>query len=489
MSVVLSRRLVLRGIGTAVALPWLEAMHRTTAIASTPARPPVRLGFFYVPNGVHMDQWRPGSTVGKEVAPAEKSDAEKRTSIEPLGEVPVILQPLVDRGVLDRSLVIGNLEAKHCFAKGAGHEPAGGGFLVGANCKHSEEPEVGGVSVDQLAARQIGIHTSIDSLALGIDPGHRGDHGYSGTYLSHISWRSKTMPATLELNPREVFTRLFRDRPPQRPDWNDHAAPSLASIDPVQASVLDLVREDARSLQRQLGFADQRRLEEYLDGLRAIERRIAMHDDDPQSHHQTAFTEDPSQRALHEGESADRSLQLIIPDGHGVPASYAEHVDLMLDILTLAYQTDTTRVASFMFSYEKSGRSYPEIKAPGAHHSTSHHQGQTAKHVELTRINSHHMDLFARMLQRMSTINEGDATLLDNVAMLYGSGISDGNKHNHDDLPVMLAGGGGGAIRGGRSISLAEPTPICNVYVEMLRAAGIPCDAFGDSTDGFGDLG
>lgn len=486
MSIVLSRRSVLRGLGTVVALPWLEAMHRTTAIASTPVRPPVRLGFFYVPNGVHMDRWRPG--------PAPSDEDDKDTSpaaarIEPLGDVPVILQPLVDRGVIDRTLLISNLEAKHCYASGAGHEPAGGGFLVGAHCKHSEEPEVGGISVDQLAARQIGIDTPFDSLALGIDPGHRGDHGFSGTYLSHISWRSKTMPAKLELNPRELFSRLFRDRPPQRPDWTGKASgPSVASIDPVRASILDLVREDARSLQRQLGFADQRRLEEYLDGLREIERRIALHDVDPQSHHHSAFNEDPSQRALHEGESADKSLQLIMPNGHGIPATYSEHVDLMLDILTLAYQTDTTRVSSFMFSYEKSGRAYPEIQAPGAHHSTSHHQGQTAKHAELTRINSHHMDLFARMLQRMSTIQEGDRSLLDNVAFLYGSGISDGNKHNHDDLPVLVAGGGGGAIRGGRSITLGQQTPICNVYVEMLRAAGIRCDSFGDSTDGFSDF-
>lgn len=500
MSVVLSRRSVLRGLGTAVALPWLEAMHRTTAIASTPGRPPVRLGFFYVPNGVHMDQWRVGPTPTD--PPTQPSPGPPR--IRTLGQkpgrqdsgrqdsgtrVPLILQPLVDRGVVDRSLVIENLEAKHCFAAAAGHEPAGGGFLVGANCKHSEEPEVGGISVDQFAARQIGIDTPVDSLALGIDPGHRGDHGFSGTYLSHISWRSKTMPATLELNPRELFSRLFRDSPPRRPDWNGKASsPSIANRDPIGASILDLVCEDARSLQRQLGFADQRRLAEYLHGLREIERRIALHDADPQSHHQTAFNEDPSQRALHEGESADDLLPLILPDGHGIPDNYAEHVDLMLDILTLAYQTDTTRIASFMFSYEKSGRAYPEIKAPGSHHSTSHHLGQTSKHIELTRINSHHMDLFARMLQRMETIQEGDRSLLDNVALLYGSGISDGNEHNHDDLPVLIAGGGGGAIRGGRSISLDRPTPICNVYVEMLRAAGVDCDRFGDSTEGFSDF-
>ncbi|TWU47337.1 hypothetical protein Poly51_51370 [Rubripirellula tenax] len=480
MSSVFSRRTVLRGLGAAVALPWLEAMHRTTAIAATPGKPPVRLGYFYVPNGVHMPQWRPDPV---------HEDADRTDFDRPLSALPDILRPLETERVADRVVVVSNLEAKHCFAKGAGHEPAGGGFLVGAHCKHSEEPEVGGISVDQLAARKIGIRTPIDSLALGIDPGHRGDHGFSGTYLSHISWRSRTTPATLELNPKELFARLFRDSKPKSPNWNVPPAPeSIVDIDPVRGSILDLIQEDTRSLQRQLGFADQRRLEEYLDGLRSIERRIATHVDDPTSHHETSFNEDPANRALHEGESADNLPELVMPDGRGIPSEYAEHVDLMLDILTMAFRTDTTRVASFMFSFEKSGRSYPEIKAPGSHHSTSHHQGDAAKHAELVRINSHHMALFAGMLNRMSQINEGDSTLLDNVAFLYGSGISDGNKHNHDDLPVLVAGGGGGRFRGGRHLSLSKPTPICNVYLEMLRAAGIDRDSFGDSTDGFSKL-
>ncbi len=473
MSSLLSRRTVLRGLGTAVALPWLESMHRTTAMASTPGKPPVRLGFFYVPNGVHMPQWRP-TTGGSD---------------KPLVDLPQILSVLETEKVADRVVVISNLEAKHCFAKGAGHEPAGGGFLVGAECKHSEEPEVGGISVDQFAARRIGLSTPVDSLALGIDPGHRGDHGYSGTYLSHISWRSRTAPATLELNPKELFTRLFRDAKPRRPDWNtSNADRKSVDIDPVRGSILDLIQDDTRSLQRQLGFADQRRLEEYLDGLRGIEQRVVEHSIEPKSHHLNSFDEDPANRALHDGESIDNIPELIIPDGRGIPATYAEHVELMLDILTLAFQTDTTRVSSFMFSYEKSGRSYPEIKAPGSHHSTSHHQGNEVNHAELVRINSHHMELFARMLSRMSKIQEGDATLLDNVALLYGSGISDGNKHNHDDLPILVAGGGGGAIRGGRHVALEKATPICNVYVEMLRAAGIDREQFGDSTGGFAQL-
>ncbi|QDT10550.1 DUF1552 domain-containing protein [Stieleria marina] len=460
----LSRRTLMRGVGAAVALPWLEAMTATNAIAMTPAKPPVRLGFFYVPNGVNMEQWRCGDA-------GEISEPSK------------ILQPLVDHGVMNRTVVLSNLEAKHCKGPGAGHEPAGGGFLVGKKCKHSEEPEVGGVSVDQLAAREIGFGTPIDSLALGVDPGHRGDHGFSGSYLSHISWRNKTTPAALELNPRKLYDRLFRGRKPRQPNWGE--SPSLtksAELDPIEASLLDLVRDDTRSLQRQLGFADRRRLEEYLDGLRSIERRIELSEQDSGSHHSESFDKDPANVALHAGESLSDLPNLIFPDGRGIPKVYGDHVNLMLDILTLAFQTDTTRVGSFMFSYEKSGRSYREIGAPGSHHSTSHHQSKADKLAELTKINTHHMELFARMLDRMSKIKEGDSTLLDNVALLYGSGISDGNEHNHDDLPVMVCGGGGGAIQGGRHVVFEKPTPLCNVYVDLLQTVGVEKNEFGDST-------
>ena len=208
---------------------------------------------------------------------------------------------------------------------------------------------------------------------------------------------------------------------------------------------------------------------------------LANHD--RHSHHQEAFDEESKNAVLHEGESADTLPELIIPEGRGLPSVYGDHVNLMLDILTLAFQTDSTRVASFMFSYEKSGRSYPEIEAPGSHHSTSHHQGEAKKHRELEKINRHHMDLFARMLARMSKIQEGDSTLLDNVLFLYGGGISDGNKHNHDDLPILLAGGAGGIAQGGRHVKFEESTPICNVYLEMLAAAGVHMKQFGDSND------
>ncbi len=453
----ISRRSLLKGTaGASLALPWLEIMSANTAQAAATSGPPLRMAFFYVPNGVHMPAWRPDQESG------------------PLKSLPVTLQSL--EPVKESITVISNLAAEHCNGKGAAHEPAGGGFLVGKKCKHSEEPEVGGTSVDQLAAREVGLETSVDSVALGIDPGHRGDHGYSGTYMSHISWRSKTSPAALELNPKQLYERLFRGQPPRQPDWNQAAQEPAPAEDSIEHSVLDLVQDETRALQRQLGFADRRKLNEYLEGLHSIERRIALANRDAYSHHQDAFGEDP---LLHADEP--ELPELIIPGGKGIPELYADHVNLMLDILVLAFQSDVTRIASFMFSYEKSGRSYTEIEAPGSHHSTSHHQGKAENHAQLAKINAHHMELFSRMLQRMAAIDEGGSRLLDNVMICYGGGISDGNRHNHDDLPVLLAGGCGG-LPGGRHLKLPEKTPICNLYLEMLARMNVPCEAFGDST-------
>ncbi len=452
----ISRRTVLRGSGIALALPLLEAMSPLRAFGAATAKPPVRLAFFYVPNGVNMANWKPSETGA-------------------LKEPPKILRPL--EPLKNNVMVLSDLAAEHCDGKSAAHEPAGGGFLVGKKCKHSEEPEVGGISVDQLMASQVGHKTSVDSLALGIDPGHRGDHGYSGTYMSHISWRDKTTPVALDLNPKQLYNRLFGDKTPKKPDWNEAAESTPQKSDSVEASVLDLVRDEAKSLQKKLGFNDRRKMEQYLDGLRSIEKRVSMASRDSHSHHQDAFTGDSTVDDDDPGIS-----KLIIPEGKGIPSLYADHVNLMLDILTLAFQTDTTRVASFMFSYEKSGRSYREIDATGSHHSTSHHQNDAKNLDQLTRINTHHIELFARMLDRMSKIDEGGSSLLDNVLICYGGGISDGNKHNHDDLPILLAGGGGGTLKGGRHIAFGKKTPICNLYLELLNRAGIEADAFGDST-------
>jgi len=392
-----------------------------------------------------------------------------------LSDLPRTLQPLAN--VKRHVVVVSDLEAAHCKGNSASHEPAGGGYLVGAKCKHSEVPEVAGASVDQLAAREAGLETPIDSLALGIDPGSRGDHGYSGTYMSNISWRSQSTPAALELNPKELYERLFRGKPARQPDWTTRTELPPARAESPEASVLDLVREEARSLQRKLGYADRQKLQDYLEGLRSVERRIALADADQEGHHAAGLASDPLANV-----DDPRLPRLIIPEGRGIPPTYAEHVTLMLDILTLAFQTDQTRIASFMFSYEKSGRSYQEVEAPGSHHSNSHHNDQADKHEALVRINTLHMELFARMLERMASVEEGSGTLLDHVAISYGSGISDGNRHNNDNLPLLVAGGGGGRIRGGRHLVLGNKTPICNLYLEMLACRGVERATFGDST-------
>jgi hypothetical protein len=238
-----------------------------------------------------------------------------------------------------------------------------------------------------------------------------------------------------------------------------------------------LVREEARDLQRQLGFHDRQKLQQYLEGLRSVEQRIQLAESDRFSHHAEGLASDPLA-----GVDDPRLPQLIIPEGRGIPPTYSEHVNLILDILTLAFQTDQTRVATFMFSYEKSGRQYKEVDAPGSHHSNSHHNNEEEKFAALTRINSLHMGLFSRMLQRMREVQEGDGTLLDHVFISYGSGISDGNRHNNDNLPLLVAGGGGGRVRGGRHLVMPPKTPICNLFLEMLSAAGVEKDRFGDST-------
>jgi hypothetical protein len=457
----LSRRTFLRSTSACIALPWLDAM----VPANPPKgrdRPPVRLGFFYVPNGVHMPNWKP-------------------TQVGASFDLPPILKPL--EPVKQSVVVLSDLAAEYCRGEIGQHEPSGGSFLVGALCKHAEEAEAAGPSVDQVAAQRIGDQTAIDALTLAIDPGFRGDHGYSGTYLSHLSWRNPTTPAPLELNPKDLFDRLFRGKELRAPTWGKGAGaprPSTGTTgrsDPVEASILDLVREDAKRLLGDLGANDRDKVQGYLDGIRSIERRLErVADDDADRAPVTTKAEGKPRPGRSE------PPDLLIPKQAGIPKDYAEHVNLLLDILVMAFWTDTTRVASFMFSNEKSGRAYPEIGCPSAHHSYSHHADKQENLDAITRINTHHMSLFARMLTNMQRVKEGDGTLLDNVALCYGSGIGNGNKHNHDDLPILLAGGGGGAIKGGRHIAMGRKTSVCNLFVDMLAFAGQPVERFGDST-------
>ena len=457
----LPRRTFLRGVSASIALPFLDAMVPANPPLAHLAKPPVRLGWFYVPNGVVLDRWLP--------APGR------------LGELPAILKPL--DAVKERVLVLSDLAAAHCYGEVGAHEPTGGGILTGGKCAHAEEPAVVGPSIDQLAARQCADRTAIDCLTLGVDPGGRGDHGYSGTYMSHISWRNATTPAALELNPKELYDRLFGGRTLRAPSWDKPARPAAGKAaagrrsadEVIGSSILDQVREEARRLMNGVGANDRAKLEGYLDGIRAIERRLDRVQEEGAEH-------PPESAAKPRAAGAGAPPDLMIPSKPGIPKDYAEHANLLLDILTMAFWTDTTRVATFMFSFEKSWRSYPEIGVPEDHHHYSHHQNKPENLEALAKINTHHLTLFARFLGNLARIKEGDGTLLDHVAFMYGSGISDGDKHNHENLPILLAGGCGGALTKGMHVALGKKTPICNLYLAMMAMGGLQLDSFGDST-------
>ncbi len=458
----LPRRTFLKSASASIALPFLDAMVPSNPVGRKKGKPPVRLGWFYIPQGAVMEHWKP-KTTGKDF------------------ELPSILKSL--EPVKNRILVISDLAAEHCKGQGAGHEPSTGGILTGYKCKHSEEPEAGGISIDQQAAKMIGDQTIVDALTMGIDPGHRGDHGYSGTYLSHMSWRSPGTPAAVEYTPKELFDRLFGGRTLRAPKWEEESkastrkanTPAVNADDQIGFSILDMVREDARSLLGKLGSNDRAKMEGYLDGIRSIEKRLDLVEKENQESGSGASAKDKKTG------KASSPPDLMIPKQAGRPALYADHVNLMLDILVMAFWSDTTRVGTFLYSYEKSGRSYPELGVSGSHHSISHHDDKKENLDKLVKINTHHMELFSRMLTNMSRIEEGDGTLLDNVALMYGSGIENSNKHNHDNLPMILAGGGG-VNSGGHHLALGKKTPVCNLYLDMMAMAGLELEKFGDST-------
>jgi hypothetical protein len=438
-----SRRTALKGLGVSLALPWLESA-RTAAAAiaeagGAAALPPVRMAFLFVPNGAHMQDWTPTS-VGYDY------------------QLPYILEPLTK--VKNDLLVLTGLT----HDKGRGNDDGAGdharsasSFLTGAQPRKTDGENIrSGISVDQVAAQQIGSATRFPSLEIGCEEGRTAgncDSGYSCAYSSNISWAGDASPMGKETNPRLVFERLFASE--KRSDADE----GRARRELLRKSILDFVASDAKSLQRRLGGSDQRKLDEYLTGVREIERRIE----------------------LAEKESA--------PDvGHGfarpggVPEEYAEHIRLLADMLVLAFQTDSTRVATFMLANEGSNRNYRHIGVPDGHHDLSHHQGDPKKHAKIRDINRFHVTQAAYFLERLKAIPEGDGTLLDNCMIVYGAGISDGNRHNHEDLPVFLAGRGGGQIDPGRHVKYEYETPMTNLFLSMLDRIGAPVDFLGDST-------
>ncbi len=451
----LSRRTVLRGLGTVMALPFLEAMAPSTALAGAlgavskrGAAPPVRMAFIFVPNGVHMPDWTPA---------AAGSDF----------ELPHILQPL--RSVQDDLLVLSGLTHDKGRANGDGpgdHARSASVFLTGAQpVKTSGATIRSGISVDQAAAENIGHLTRFPSLELGCERGRNSgncDSGYSCAYSNNISWKSPATPMGQEIDPRHVFDRLFAN------DVTSEVAANGEKRRKQRLSILDFVLEDARRLKGRLGASDQRKLEEYFSGVREIEVRLA-----------TAGRVD---------EDADIREPAGLPAATGELLEYKEQLNLLSDMMVLAFQGDVTRVSTFMFASAGSNRNYRFIGVPDGHHELSHHQGRPEKHAKIREINRFHVEQLAYFLERLKSIREGDGTLLDNCMIVYGSGLSDGNRHNHDDLPILLAGRGGGSIDTGRHVQCGAETPMCNLFLSMLDRIGVPIDRIGDSTGRLGRL-
>ena len=429
----LPRRTFLRGVGATVALPLLDAMVPSmTALAQTPAAPVRRLGFVYVPMGSDITRWTPPGDGGA------------------LDQLSVSLGPLAP--VKDRITVVTNLELRNSYP--GTHATSNAGFLSAAKAKWTESTDYYlGTTIDQIAARQMGQATQLPSLELAmdlLDMVGQCDNGYACVYQNNLSWSSPTTPLPAEAHPRIVFERLFGE---------GGSAEVRRTVLGKRASLLDWVREDIARLRSTLGPSDRTRVDQYLDTVREVERRIQKAE---------AKTLNDSMPDL------DRPV--------GVPSSYADHARLMFDLQVLALQADVTRVITFQLARESSNRTYPEIGVPDPHHPISHHGEDPEKVAMLAKINQFHVSLFAHFLEQLASVPEGDGTLLDNTLYLYGSGMGNPNVHSHVNLPIVVAGGGAGTVRGGRHIKYAEPTPMANLHLTLLDSVGVHLDSFADST-------
>ncbi len=442
-SLVIPRRTFLRGLGAAIALPMLDAMIPVRALAAAAAKkPPTRMAFLFVPNGAHMPDWTPA---------AEGADF----------DLPYILQPLQPHK--NELLVLSGLaqDKGRSNADGGGdHARSAGSWLTCSQPLKSEGSQIRvGISADQVAAQVAGKETRFASLELGLEPGRQGgkcDTGYSCAYSNNISWRNENTPMTREINPRLVFERLFSSELPKE------LGESAKRRAIYKKSILDFVLEDAKSLSSKVGGHDKQKLDEYLYSIREIELRV--------------------QQAETMVASANTSVAAGYEVPESIPESYEEHARLMCDMMVLAFQSDTTRVCTFMLANEGSNRSYRNVGVSDGHHSLSHHQGDHAKQMKIREINRFHLQQFAYILSRLRSIPEGDGTLLDHSMLVYGGGLADGNRHQHDDLPLLMAGRGGGTILPGRHIRYAAETPMANLLVGMLGRMGARVDSFGDST-------
>lgn len=435
----LSRRDVLRGAGTVMALPVLEAMFpHTVRAAADDSTAPRRMAFLMVPNGAHMPDWTPQET-GNHF------------------ELPYILEPL--KNVKDQLLIINGLTHDKGRPHGDGpgdHARACATFLTGCQAKKTDGDDIFlGVSVDQLAAQKSGKQTRLPSLELGIEGSAMAgncDSGYSCAYTSNISWSSSTTPVAKEINPRFVFERLFPNQLGVDPETLDRQHRRRVSI-------LDYVLEDARRLKLRLGTKDQRKLEEYLNSVREVERGLLALEQNPATDVDKKFRPDQA------------------------PETYEQHLRMMTDLLVLAFQSDSTRISTLMFANEGSSRSYTSIGVAEGHHELSHHGNDPEKQHKIREINRFHVTQLAYFLERLQSVQEaGGSSLLDSCMIVYGSGISDGNAHNNEELPILLAGSGGGSLQTGRSVRVEAETPMSNLFLSLLDRFGTSVDQIGDSS-------
>jgi hypothetical protein len=433
----LPRRTFLRGLGAAVALPMLDAMTPALARAVPAGAAPKRLVFTYVPNGVSMTGWTPQGTGSA-------------------FELSTVLKPLA--AYKDDMLVLSGLAQRNGMALGDGpgdHARAAASYLTGVHPKKTAGADIqNGISADQIVAQHIGKATRFGSIELGCDDSRtvgNCDSGYSCAYSNSLSWRSETSPMPPETNPRLVFERLF--------GADAHLDPAARQRRLVaRRSILDVVGERTKQLSSTLGASDRRKVDEYLHAVREIERQIEV------------------------AESDMRDLRPGIDKPTGIPVAFADYVKLMYDLQVVAFQTDLTRVVTMMVGREGSMRTYPEIGVPDPHHPLTHHRNNKDWMARVEQINVFHAELFAYFVGKMKATQEGDSNLLERSLIVYGSGLSDGNRHTHEDLPVMVVGQGGGLLRTGRHVVYDSQTPMNNLYLTLMDGMGVPAESLGDST-------
>lgn len=432
----LPRRTFLRGLGVAVGLPALDAMAPALASSRLPGKAPVRMAFVYVPNGIDMRNWNP-ATEG------------------PLGELPRILKPLAP--FKQDMVVLGNLthNTGRALLDGAGdHGRCCGSYLTGIQVKKTMTDIKNGVSCDQIVANKIGHQTRFPSLEVGLEDARQAgdcDSGYSCAYTNNLAWKSDTQPLPPVLDPRALFERLFGTGAALTPEERARQAK-------FRRSILDFVSEDTRKLQASLGPTDKRKLDEYLGSIREIEKQ------------------------LEKAEKDNARIDPKMEKPYGVPADFAEHFRLMTDMITVAFQADLTRVLTFLVTREGTSRAYREIGIADGHHPLTHHRNDPAMMEKVARINTYHTTQLAAWMNKLKSSQEGDRSVLDNSMIVYGAGLSDGNRHTHEDLPTVILGSGGRHIKGGRNIVYRKETPMCNLFLTMMDRMEVPVDHFGDAT-------